>query len=64
MATSRVTTTFRLPRLLKKNLAAYSVQYRRSENEIIVDAISKFLTKRGVDINKFPTFFKQKIRKS
>jgi len=63
MLISRITTTFRIPRLLKKNLAAYSAQYCRSENEIIVDAISTFLTRRGVDINKSPKFFKKKIRK-
>lgn len=53
----RVTVTYRLPRVLNKNIAAYSVQEDLSKNDIAVEALNNFLTSKGIDSRVLPKFF-------
>ena len=56
------TTTFRLPKVLLQNLRAYSAQESISQNEVVVQAISKFLKDQGVKVNSPPRFFRAKLK--
>lgn len=62
MPSSKVTVTFRFPKLLNQNLKAYSVQCDTSQNEVAVRALTGFLKKEGIDVNVPPRFFSRSRR--
>jgi len=53
--TERVTVSFRFTRVLNKNLKAYSVKQDRTQNEVVEEAVRRFLREHGVKVDQPPT---------